>query len=287
MASADDELAARLRALKAQAPADAATDAELAARLHAIQPGRPLISTGTSTRPAPLAPPKRSDSEEVNDLLSMATDCVRLAGGTVQPQPSSSDADADVPAGDIAAALDDARCMARGAAAPGKAAIRDMTREAKAALREAGAARTDHGTSGHVAPPELEDEDAIAAEAEELLRDLIEEEEAPSAQPKAAAAAGFPAAPTTVRAPVAPSFPSAPTTAVKPPRPQPVERAPSAESDDDDPSMWCCICHGDAVLRCADCDDDPLCRRCFREGHRELDLRDHRAVPIKRQPKRR
>ena len=41
---------------------------------------------------------------------------------------------------------------------------------------------------------------------------------------------------------------------------------------------WCCICNDDATLRCYDCDDDLYCERCFRDGHQQFYLFDHKYV---------
>ncbi|KAK7493474.1 hypothetical protein BaRGS_00015374 [Batillaria attramentaria] len=37
----------------------------------------------------------------------------------------------------------------------------------------------------------------------------------------------------------------------------------------------------DAVIRCRDCDMDLYCDKCFKEGHKELGLNDHRTTPYK------
>ncbi|KAK7104442.1 abscission/NoCut checkpoint regulator-like isoform X2 [Littorina saxatilis] len=56
-----------------------------------------------------------------------------------------------------------------------------------------------------------------------------------------------------------------------------------ADSDYEDPDElpYCIICTEDALIRCIDCDMDLYCNRCFKEGHKDLGLTDHRSVPYK------
>ena len=47
---------------------------------------------------------------------------------------------------------------------------------------------------------------------------------------------------------------------------------------------WCIICNEDATLRCKQCDGDLYCKRCFKECHRDADIRDHVGETYKKQP---
>ncbi|RKO92504.1 hypothetical protein BDK51DRAFT_35018 [Blyttiomyces helicus] len=58
--------------------------------------------------------------------------------------------------------------------------------------------------------------------------------------------------------------------------PPPVPREKDFQDETDG---WCCICNDDATVTCEheDCEDDNYCIRCFREAHRDGDLRKHVA----------
>lgn len=61
----------------------------------------------------------------------------------------------------------------------------------------------------------------------------------------------------------------------------PTASRPYTNFGNEDVLLWCCICNNDAVIRCAGCDDDLYCSRCFSEGHQQFGLFDHQYTIIK------
>lgn len=54
-----------------------------------------------------------------------------------------------------------------------------------------------------------------------------------------------------------------------------------AKESDPDELPWCCICNEDALVRCHGCDGDLYCKSCFREGHRDPDMKYHNVSKYK------
>ncbi len=44
---------------------------------------------------------------------------------------------------------------------------------------------------------------------------------------------------------------------------------------------WCMICNEDATLRCQECDGEIFCIFCFKECHKDYDIRSHIGSPYK------
>lgn len=49
----------------------------------------------------------------------------------------------------------------------------------------------------------------------------------------------------------------------------------------EDELPWCELCNEDAQLRCLGCDRDLYCRRCWKETHRDSDMKRHQIEDYK------
>jgi hypothetical protein len=49
----------------------------------------------------------------------------------------------------------------------------------------------------------------------------------------------------------------------------------------DETDDWCCICNEDAAYSCKGCDDDLYCRKCWNEGHLDMDAEERSEHPTK------
>ena len=52
-------------------------------------------------------------------------------------------------------------------------------------------------------------------------------------------------------------------------------------ADKKDELPWCELCNEDAQLRCIDCDRDLYCRRCWKETHKDSEMKRHRIENYK------
>ena len=284
------------------------TDDEMLARVHAIK-GTPMPRAAPSGGWLPPPPPKLSDADAAEELLAAATDAISLAGsrGTGGGATYNDAALAALAAGArprrdaVGASSTDAPLVA-----PSRGELRGLGRDATAVLRDVhhqfpgvGIAKLPKDAS---APGMLygddddddvddDDEEEAARLLEQLQDELVfEERETASAKPPlplpapttggggAGGTALFPSAPTNAPSRSRGGAAHAGSTSVTPAG---VPAAKTVTEADDEQDRWCSICTEDAVVWCVECDNEPFCTRCWREGHaEEEDLRCHRTVKI-------
>ena len=269
------------------------------ARVHAIK-GTPVPRAAPPAGWLPPAAPQLSDADAADELLAAAADSIALSGSTRGGGASYDDA--------TLAALATAPRCSRGSSsteqpllAPSRAELRGLGRDAASVLHEVkgyegagvpaigvpvGAARTLPTAYGFGADDDDDDDDDDdEEEAARLLEQLQDELVFEEREAKVAVSAAA------LKPPPAPMagfvLPSAPTHNVvgAPPRAGGATAAVattcvSTPLSDDEQDRWCSICTEDAAVWCADCDHEPYCARCWREGHAEEDLRTHRVVKI-------
>mmetsp|Transcript_4516 Transcript_4516/g.7585 ORF Transcript_4516/g.7585 Transcript_4516/m.7585 type:complete len:292 (+) Transcript_4516:126-1001(+) len=277
----DAELFARLQRIRSGAPSSCASSyPPVRGPQPQILPPRQLVSEDEANELLAIAidglrisgemagttaltvspPPQRSECEQVNELLKLKADEVRLeAGNASQPVTHGSELDAQTTDTDIA-----------------PAALQHLSREAAQISREAKRAISAQPS----AAPEGVDEDEMEAEASKLLEMIQDElavvEEAASCNAKDTGRAKFTAASDQPSA----SFPTVPKHSIVGTRGSTSVTAAADVANAIE--LWCCICNADAYVWCADCENDPFCSRCWREIHApDPDLRYHRTVPCR------
>ncbi|XP_015794351.1 abscission/NoCut checkpoint regulator-like [Tetranychus urticae] len=56
------------------------------------------------------------------------------------------------------------------------------------------------------------------------------------------------------------------------------DQKPSEPNSDEEELPWCTLCNEDAVIRCYGCENDLFCRSCFKQFHRDSDMKGHKTV---------
>lgn len=266
------------------------SDTEMMNKLHEIRGVPP-------PRPAPpggfLPPPQLSPEEEANALLAAANDAVRLEGGANLGYDDAT-----------LAALAAGRGRAAGGQGGGededaplvglsKAELGALSLDAKSALRDARKEMPKEEAKKrptHAASLALEEEGKEldeAAEAEALLLQLQDELALEEDEEEKKAAAPLPPSAATS----APggggggvAFPSVPTSSVLASAVPSTASAAAREEAKEQAEMsrWCHICLEDAFCYCVGCDNEPYCKRCWREAHMDdEDMREHQTVALR------
>nr|XP_006979270.1 abscission/NoCut checkpoint regulator isoform X1 [Peromyscus maniculatus bairdii] len=266
------EIEARLAALKGEVQGSVPSTEEMENRLAALQ-GRALPSH--AVRPAHQAPDTRTQAQQTQDLLTQLAAEVAIDEGRERRGPVAS------PQNDLnKGGGRNQHTDSQGWASPNLEKEKSrLLAEAAVELREENTRQErflalakrlavlqgqdpDRVTLQDYHLPDSEEEEDEETAIQRVLKQLTEEAALDEAS-------GF----------------NIPVEAA--PRPRPRAQPSRAETEtqslppgpqaEEEELPWCCICNEDATLRCAGCDGDLYCARCFREGHDNFDLKEHQT----------
>ncbi|XP_045143631.1 abscission/NoCut checkpoint regulator isoform X2 [Echinops telfairi] len=270
------EIEARLAALRGEPPGSIPSTQEMEARLATLQ-GRALPAQ--PPQPVQLPPDTRTQTQQAQDLLTQLAAEVAIDESCERRNPASiqndlnqggSGARSAGPQGQAPPSLEEekSRLLAQAAVELREENTRQERILALAkrlavlrGLDPAGVTLQDYRL------PDSDDDEDEETAIQRVLQQLTEE-----AALDEASGFNIPAEParrTQARLPR-----SVPEASAAPPTPE-------AEAEE---LPWCCICNEDATLRCAGCDGDLYCARCFRECHDAFELQEHQTAAYHRRP---
>ncbi|XP_024423433.1 abscission/NoCut checkpoint regulator isoform X1 [Desmodus rotundus] len=264
------EIEARLAALRDEPQGSIPSTQEMEARLAALQ-GR--VPPSRTPQPVHQTPDTRTQAQQAQDLLTRLTAEVAIDESWEQGGQGTSiqnDLNQLGPGGQSTDSKGQATCSLGGeksrllAEAADKLQEEDRRQERILALaRRLAVLRgqdPDRVTLQDYHLPDSDDSEDEEKAIQRVLQQLTEE-----AALDEASGFNIPAEPTLqARAKACSAEPEAQATTPR----------PAAEEEE---LPWCCICNEDATLRCAGCDGDLYCVRCFREGHDAFELKEHQT----------
>ncbi|KAM5340694.1 abscission/NoCut checkpoint regulator isoform 1-T1 [Glossophaga mutica] len=264
------EIEARLAALRDEPQGSIPSTQEMEARLAALQ-GR--VPPSRTPQPVHQTPDTRTQAQQAEDLLTRLTAEVAIdesweRGG--QGTSIQNDLNEGGPGGQSIDSKGQATCSLDGeksrllAEAAAKLQEENTRQEQILALAKRLAVLQgqdpDRVTLQDYHLPDNDDSEDEEKAIQRVLKQLTEEAALDEAS-------GF-------NIPAEPSLQAQAKACRAEPEAQAAAPTPAAEEEE---LPWCCICNEDATLRCAGCDGDLYCVRCFREGHDAFELKEHQT----------
>ncbi|XP_004455049.2 abscission/NoCut checkpoint regulator isoform X2 [Dasypus novemcinctus] len=265
-----EEIEARLAALKDESQGSIPSTQEMEARLAALQDRGPSSQT---PRPAHQLPDSRTQAQQAQALVTqlaaeVAIDERAKRGGPAasiqndlnQGGPGSQSTDSK---GQTTCSLEEekSRLLAEAAVALREENTRQEQILALAKrLAVLRGLNPDGVTLQDYRLPDSDDDEDEETAIQRVLQQLTEEAALDEAS-------GF-----NIPAELAPQSRAQPCRT----EPEALAMVPRLEAEEEE-LPWCCICNEDATLRCAGCDGDLYCARCFREGHDAFELKEHQT----------